>query len=82
MRGRRRASLALAPLAVVALLAACAGCRQRAVCGPQQLASIEAAYVAEMLAACQGHTRQACPAAKGIEERAHGRREEWIRCAK
>ena len=68
-----------AAIGVVATLAS--GCRPSP-CAPERLAEIEAAYVAEMLASCQGYTRATCPATSRIEAKYAEQRSGWVRCSK
>lgn len=65
---------------LAALLAA--GCRRKPACGPEDLAAIEAAYIAAVVAACrkEGSTFDQCAARAPIEERYATKREEWVRC--
>jgi len=57
------------------------GCA-RGPCAPERLAELEAAYVAEMVAACQGYTRATCPSAGRIEAKYAEQRSGWVRCSK
>ena len=68
-----------ATIAAAAMLVS--GCRPSP-CAPEQLAEIEAAYVAEMLASCQGYTRATCPATSRIEAKYAEQRSGWVRCSK
>jgi hypothetical protein len=49
-------------------------------CAPEQLASIESAFVAEAVQACAGRTKDNCPALPSIEQKYRDKREEWIQC--
>jgi len=50
-------------------------------CSPEGLAKIEAAYVAEVVAACpKGTPKEECPAWPEIRDRTEKKREEWNRC--
>jgi hypothetical protein len=51
-------------------------------CGTEQLAAIEAAYIAEVVAACkrEGSKFDDCHARGEIERRYAELREEWVRC--
>lgn len=54
---------------------------ERPACQPQRLAEIEAAYVAEAVAACRdAGTLEACAELPEIEARYAQKREEWIQC--
>lgn len=49
-------------------------------CATQDLVTIEAAYVAEVVEACKGYTLRTCPSIQPIERRYADKREAWIRC--
>lgn len=49
-------------------------------CATQDLVTLEAAYVADAVAACKGRPMTACPELAPIEAKYHDKREEWIRC--
>jgi len=66
-------------LALATVLAACGP--EKPACSPESLAALEAAYVRDVLAACEGHPEpEACPAFKAIEAEYEQKREEWVRC--
>ena len=74
----------LIALAAATMLGTClslSGCT-RGPCAPERLAELEAAYVAEMVAACQGYTRATCPSAGRIEAKYAEQRSGWVRCSK
>ena len=70
--------MALIALGVAALSVGCN--TYRPACTPQQLATIEAAYVAEATAACKGYGLDDCPFIDAIETKYAEQREEWARC--
>jgi hypothetical protein len=59
--------------------AACAAEPAR-VCSAEGLAQIEAHYITEAVAACAGHTADACPALPAIKDKYKIIREDWVRC--
>lgn len=62
------------------LLHACGCGPSPAACTPQQLAAIEAEYVAEALRLCAGMTYADCPFLPTLRARAEERRQAWVRC--
>ena len=65
--------------AVVACLVGCAG-QERPACSPEALATLEAAYVAEITRACAGSTLEDCDQAEQIEATHQVRLQEWVQC--
>lgn len=62
-------------------LAACAPRPERAACAPNALVAIEAAYLADVLIACdEDESFDLCEARPEIEARYRAQREEWIAC--
>lgn len=62
------------------LMACGPGATDRPACSPQALAAVEAAYIAEAVQACQGHTFDDCPALPAIREKYRAKRAEWEHC--
>lgn len=60
------------------LLAACAP--PPTLCGPEALDAIDAAYVAEAVARCEGYEPDECPALPEIRERHARLRDAWEGC--
>ena len=73
------ATLSLAVLVGHAAIG-CSHAAQRPACAPERLAEIEAAYVSEVVFACEGYTLSTCP--RYLEIRAHydALRESWVQC--
>jgi hypothetical protein len=69
----------MAVVAAVCLLS-CSHAAQRPACSPEYLAEIEAAYVAEAVAACRGQKVETCDALPEIRARYDALREEWVQC--
>lgn len=68
----------VAPIAF--LLLGCGGA-ERPACAPETLATLEAAYVAEVLSSCPGYkTPEECPAYPEIRARFQAKRAEWEQC--
>ena len=65
---------------VVFACIACGASTERPACAPEALAAIEAAYVAEAIAACQGETEETCEALPAIREKYRAKREAWRTC--
>lgn len=65
---------------LIVLLSGCAKSNEPPACAPDQLAKIEAAYSAEVLAACAGQTYDSCAALPAIEAKYQQQREGWIQC--
>lgn len=82
MRRYAWAMLALFCAVAFVLVATESGCshNERPACSAQTLAELEALYLAEVLAACQGTTLEQCPEAARIEAAHQQRLEEWARC--
>lgn len=58
-----------------------AGCGpSKPACTPEQLAALEAAYVAEALAACRGFDYDTCPTLPALRVKYEAKRGAWIRC--
>jgi len=53
---------------------------ERPACGEAALAQIEAAYVAEILEACEGQHFDTCVERVKIDKRYDVLREEWVEC--
>lgn len=73
----------LATLAALALtLSACGASlhAQNGLCSNATLAEIEAAYIAEVLAKCDGQSFDDCLARKKIDEKYDTLRKEWVQC--
>ena len=64
----------------VAGILGCSQAAQRPACSPEYLAEIEAAYVAEAVAACRGQQVETCDALPEIRARYDALREEWVQC--
>lgn len=64
----------------IPVLYACLKQPERPACSEQTLAQIEAAYVAEAVAACKGKTVETCPELPAIEKKYSTQREEWVSC--
>lgn len=62
------------------LLTGCTPHEERPPCKPEELARIDAAFVAEAVAACAGSRLEACAAYPAIKAKYAARREEWIAC--
>lgn len=68
---------------LIVVLVALPGCAKRELpppCATADLASIEAAYVAEAVETCRGRTTRTCAELPAIEAKYATKREEWIRC--
>lgn len=74
----RRSDIA-ACVAMVGLLGACAASQSRD-CSEARLAEIEAAYVAEAVAACRGQEIAECEALPAIRDKYDALREGWVQC--
>lgn len=60
---------------------AMAGCgRERPACSAAQLTALEASYVRDVVAACEGYALSDCPDAPSIESRYARLREDWVQC--
>lgn len=73
--------LAIIALSLAVLVAfGCASAVQRPACAPERLAEIEAAYVTEVVFACEGYTLATCPRYLEIRDHYDALREEWVQC--
>ena len=63
-----------------ALAVACVRPGESPACSPTRLAAIEAAYLDEVVTACEGEGFDECTARPEIERRYALEREEWARC--
>ena len=63
------------------MVLACANGPSDRACAPAgDLAKIEAAYIAEAVEACRGHTYDDCPALPALREKYARKREAWAEC--
>jgi hypothetical protein len=51
-------------------------------CSDEQLAKIEAAFVADAIKACAGKTYDTCEALPGLRAQADAERQKWVSCSK
>lgn len=70
----------------VLVLAGLAGCASRGTvpktpeCSDEQLAKIEAAFIAEAIEACRGQTTKDCEALPALREKYDAKRVAWANC--
>jgi len=71
-------------LTAIGLVQACATSKpaKSPECGDEQLAKIEAAFVAEATAACSGKTYDNCPQLPAIRDKYSAMRQGWVQCSK
>lgn len=68
-------------VAMVGILGGCwAGQQRGGDCSEARLAEIEASYIAEVFAACNGQHLDACEAYPPLRDKYDSIREEWIQC--
>jgi hypothetical protein len=65
---------------LILLLAGCSA-KQSSPCTPDQLAAIEAAYVAEAVEMCAGQRWEECEALPVVRAKYDRIREEWVQCS-
>lgn len=76
---------AAALLAIVGGVQACATskpAKSSPECADEQLAKIEAAFLAEAIEACAGKTTETCEALPAIRAKYDAKRQEWVACSK
>jgi len=65
---------------LILLLTGCSA-KQSSPCTPEQLAAIEAAYVAEAVELCAGQRWEECEALPEVRAKYDRIREEWVQCS-
>lgn len=75
-----RGRIAITTLALAFALALASCHPERPACSPAALAALEAAYLDEVVTACEGEGFDECAARPAIEARYALEREEWARC--
>lgn len=67
-------------LFLLAGTAVACGAVQNPACSETNLAKLEANYIAEAVASCEGYTYSTCPALPAIRARYAAKRRDWIEC--